>query len=219
MATQAYMTGRKKYNRPQAVLWSNNPGTLINGLYVPSGYEVGQDPGSETNSAVLDQFLILSDHNRNEIRVSPNRIEKRERMINGHMRSYHIADKMSFDISWTMLPSRAFNARPDFNSSTGKSNSTGVSGRPTGADEQYTVDGGAGASELVEWYENHKGSFWMFLAYDKYNNFGKDDAAYGHLHQYNEIVEVYFSKFDYTIVKRGVNNHDLWTVSATLEEV
>ena len=69
MATPAYMTGRRKYSRPQAVLWSNNPGTLVNGLYVPNGYEVGQDPGLETDSSVLDQFLILSDHNRGEIKV------------------------------------------------------------------------------------------------------------------------------------------------------
>jgi hypothetical protein len=219
MATSSYMTGRRSYARPQAALWSNNPGTLVGGLYIPTGLEVGQDPGLETNSSVLDQFLILSDHNRGEIKVTPNRIEKRERMINGHMRSYHIADKLNFDISWNMLPSRSFRTRPDFNPTTGKSTSTGVSGRPTGADEQYTVDGGAGAGELLEWYENHKGSFWMFLAYDKYNNFGNDDAAYGHLAQYNQIVEVYISKFDYSVVSRGASNHDLWNVSVSLEEV
>ena len=241
MATAAYMTGRKKYVRPQAVLFSNNPGTLVNGLYVPNGLEIGQDPGAVTDPSVIDEFLILSDHNRSEIKVTPNRIEKRERMINGHMRSYHIADKMNFDFSWDMLPSRSFGLRPDFNTSTGKSESTGVFGRPTGADEQYTVDGGAGGGELLDWYENHTGSFWMFLAYDKYNNFGNDNAAYGHLNQYNEIVEVYFSKFDYSIVKRGQpfvsgyeedengnidytrpirsSGHDFWNVSLSLEEV
>ena len=219
MSTPAYMNGRRKYTRPQAALWSNNPGTLVNGLYIPTGLEIGQDPGSETSSSVLDQFLILSDHNRGEIKVTPNRIEKRERMINGHMRSYHIADKLNFDISWNNLPSRSFKTRPDFNPTTGKSVATGVSGRPTGVDEQYTVDGGAGAGELLDWYENHKGSFWMFLAYDKYNNFGNDDAAYGHMHQYNEIVEVYFSKFDYSVVSRGASTHDLWNVSVSLEQV
>ena len=176
MATTSYMAGRKKYNRPQAILWSNNPGTLVNGLYIPTGLEVGQDPGTQTSSSVLDQFLILSDHNRGEIKITPNRIEKRERMINGHMRSYHIADKMNFDISWNLLPSRAFTARPDFNATTGKSESTGVSGLPSKVDEQYTVDGGAGGGDILEWYENHQGPFWMFLAYDKYNNFGNQVA-------------------------------------------
>jgi hypothetical protein len=41
MATAAYMTGRKRYQRPEAILWSNNSGTLTSGLYVPNGYEVG----------------------------------------------------------------------------------------------------------------------------------------------------------------------------------
>jgi len=241
MATSAYMNGRRKYGRPQAVLFSNNPGTLVNGLYVPNGLEIGQDPGSVVDPSVIDEFLILSDHNRSEIKVTPNRIEKRERMINGHMRSYHIADKMNFDFSWDELPSRAFGLRPDFNTTTGKSTLIGASGTPSAPPQQYTVDGGAGGGELLDWYENHTGSFWMFLAYDKYNNFGNDNAAYGHLNQYNEIVEVYISKFDYTISKRGQafvsgyetlpggdidhskpirsGGHDLWNVSLSLEEV
>ena len=59
----------------------------------------------------------------------------------------------------------------------------------------------------------------MFLAYDKYTNFGSDDSAYGHLAQYNQIVEVFFSKFDYSVQKRGNSNMDLWNVSVSLEEV
>jgi hypothetical protein len=221
MASSAYMLGRKKYSRPQAILWSNNPGTLSNGLYIPTGHEIGQNPTGENNALMLDQFLILSDHNRSEIKMSPQRIEKRERMINGHMRSYHIADKMNFDWQWSALPSRAFSANPNFNGTTGKSLMTGKSGLPSAIDSQYTVDGGAGAAELLDWYENHKGSFWMFLAYDKYTNFPADDnsSEYGHLNQYNEIVEVYFSKFDYSVSARGQNTFDLWNVSVTLEEV
>ena len=41
MATSAYLTGRKRYSRPQSILWANNAGTLSNGLYVPNGIEVG----------------------------------------------------------------------------------------------------------------------------------------------------------------------------------
>ena len=59
----------------------------------------------------------------------------------------------------------------------------------------------------------------MYLAYDKYSNFGKDDAAYGHLSQYNQIMQVYFADFNYTVTKRGGSNHDLWNISVTLEEV
>jgi hypothetical protein len=139
-------------------------------------------------------------------------------MINGRMRSYHIADKLKIDMQWDMLPSRSYSSVPEFNATTGQSSMRGMSGKPTGADQEYTVDGGAGGAELLDWYESHNGPFWMFLAYDKYTNFGSDEAAYGHLAQYNQIIEVYFSKFDYSIQKRG-NSMDLWNVSVSLEEV
>ena len=44
MANNAYMTRRRKYlvggGRPQAMLWSDNVGTLDNGVYVPNGYAI-----------------------------------------------------------------------------------------------------------------------------------------------------------------------------------
>ena len=108
MSSSEYLVGRRKYQRPQGMLWADNPGTLVDGLYVPNGYEINGNTGSETNSETYNQFLILSDDGRAPINFTQNRIEKRERMINGKMRSYHIADKLSFDISWKDLPSRAF---------------------------------------------------------------------------------------------------------------
>jgi hypothetical protein len=59
----------------------------------------------------------------------------------------------------------------------------------------------------------------MYLAYDKYSNFGNDDEAFGHLSQYNQVVQVYFADFSYNVVKRGGSNFDLWNVSLSLEEV
>jgi hypothetical protein len=212
MATAAYITGRKRYQRPQAVLWSDNAGTLSNGLYVPNGYEVGADVPGGTDPNLIDQFLILSDHNRGEIDISTERLEQRQRTINGRMRSYHIADKLNFSWSWSLLPSRAFYQNAEFDPATGISpyqNNT----------QEFTSDGGAGGVEILDWYENHKGPFWMYLAYDKYSNFGDDDAAFGHLEQYNQIVQVYFADFNYSIVKRGGSNFDLWNISVTLEEV
>jgi len=205
MATSAYMTGRQKYSRPQAMLWSDNSGKLENGLYVPNGLEIGSNPGTETDPNNLDQFLILSDHNRSAIDFNTTRIEKRERMINGRMRSYHVADKLSISFSYQNLPSRGFWLNPDFDSQ-GKSDKL-----------NHTADGGAGGVELLDWYENHKGSFWCYLAYDKYSVFGKDDSAYGHLPQYNQLVEVFFSDFSYTVNRRG-NNFDFWDISIGLEE-
>ena len=212
MATAAYITGRKRYQRPQAVLWSDNPGTLSEGLYVPNGFEVGADVPAETDPDLIDQFLILSDHNRGEITINSERLEQRQRTINGRMRSYHIADKLKFDWSWSMLPSRAFYQNAEFNTTTGISPYQNIT-------QEFTADGGAGGVEILDWYQNHKGPFWMYLAYDKYSNFGDDNAAFGHLAQYNQIVQVYFADFNYSIIKRGGNNFDLWNISVTLEEV
>ena len=197
IATPTYISGRKRYARPQAMLWSNNSGTISEGIRLPSGYE-------------KEDFLVLSDHNRGEIGISQQRIENRQRMINGTMRSYHTADKISISCGWSRLPSRSYSRNVNFDSS----------GSPTlsGATE-YTVDGGAGGVELLDWYENHQGPFWVYLAYDKYSNFGKDSEAYAHLPQYNQLIQMYFTDFNYSVVKRGGNNFDFWNITVTLEEV
>jgi hypothetical protein len=213
MATTAYLSGRRRYQRPQAMLWSNNAGTLSNGLYVPTGYEVGTNAPDATDSEV-DQFLIISDHNRQPIEFKPTRIEKRERTINGRMRSYHIADKMTITTSWDNLPSRAYPYVADFEIGTGLSPYKGQS-----PSQEFTVDGGAGGAELLDWYENHKGSFWIFLSYDKYKNFEEDENQFNKLNRYSQIMEVYISDFSYSVQKRGGTNMDLWNVSVTLEEV
>jgi len=211
MATSGYITGRKRYQRPQGILWSNNAGTLSNSLYVPTGYEIGADIGAETNASLIDQFLVLSDHNRSEINFSPKRLEQRQRTINGRMRSYHVADKLDISWSWDNLPSRSHDESPEFNSS-------GVSALK-GTQSEYTADGGAGGVDILNWYETHTGPFWMFLAYDKYTNFESTEDPYAHLAQYNQVIQVYISDFKYSVVKRGATNHDLWNISVTLEEV
>jgi hypothetical protein len=208
MATSDYITGRKKYGRPQAILFSDNPGTLtldINNkpIWTPIGMEVN----SSGSSATTDSFLILSDHNRQGIDFKPTRIEKRERTINGRMRSYHIADKMTLSTSWSDLPSRAFDSNPEFD----------ANGNFTDGLNSYTVDGGAGGNELLDWYNSHTGSFYMFLAYDNKNVFGTDDNSYNRLNQYQQVLEVFFSDFSYNVKKRS-NKIDFWDVSLSVEE-
>lgn len=306
MASLAYMNGRRKYNRPQGMLLANNPGTIISvtdpetqvisNFYVPLGTEVGSQAYiNDLSDGVIDggnvllpdsnEFLILSDDNRKEINFKQDRIEKRERMINGRMRSYHIADKLTIDTGWDMLPSRSTSKPPLFSASgqildsylaiegynSGMLDATinyeavigadtiitkpqvtvlnadgklvnikskevtipgqrlGVEktievqdpdGRATSTNSQlYTTDGGAGGAELLDWYERYTGSFWLFLAYDKYPNFGKAENAYTNLQKYNQVVEVFFSDFSYSVVKRGGSNYDFWNVSFSLEEV
>jgi hypothetical protein len=201
MASQTYMQNRVKWARPQAMLWSNNPGTLVDGVYLPENAEFDSESGTE-------EFIILSDHNRTPISVKTLRIENRERMINGRMRSYHIADKLTVTVSWNNLPSRAYNKKPSYDSE----------GRPSPDSIPNTADGGAGGEELRSWYENNVGSFWVFLSYDSYRNFGTDDSAYTHLAQYSDVIEMYITDFNYSVASRGATNFDLWDVSVTLEE-
>ncbi len=217
MATNTYMSGRKKYSRPQAMLFADNPGTKVDGFYIPDGYEIGAYTGSEANTG---DFLILSDDNRSEIDFGTTRIEKRERMINGRMRSYHIADKLQISVSWDMLPSRAYDTISHFDIN-GNADMQATVSRPKPL--EFTSDGGAGGVELLNWYENHKGSFWVYLAYDKYTNFQDTDLSeadnrFNNINKYNEIVEVFFSDFNYSVVKRSGLNFDFWNVSLTLEE-
>ena len=202
MANNTYMSGRKKYKRPQAVLWADKPPIYdaVNGLWLPQGDETGLAANNN------DNFIILSDHGRKTMEFNTQRIEKRERMINGRMRSYHIADKVNLNISWNTLPSRGFSLDPSFDS-TGKST----------AGTMYTVDGGAGGAEILKWYETHTGSFWVMLAYDKHENFSTNE--YGRLAQYNEAIEMFFSDFTYSVEKRGGNNYDFWNITVKLEEV
>jgi len=217
MATNTYMSGRKKYSRPQAMLFADNPGTKVDGFYIPDGDEIGAYTGSEANSK---DFLILSDDNRSEIDFGNVRIEKRERMINGRMRSYHIADKLQIGVSWNMLPSRAYDTKADFDSN---GNADIVKTVTRENPLEFTTDGGAGGVELLDWYDNHKGSFWVYLAYDKYTNFEDTDSSeidnrFNNINKYNEIVEVFFSDFNYSVVKRSGLNFDFWNVSLALEE-
>jgi hypothetical protein len=202
-----YMQSRKKYNRPSGMLWSENSGTLINGLYIPYGLEVGADASNEPDADLVDQFLMLTDDNRSPLDFSDERIEKRERMINGRMRSYHTADKMKLSTSWSMIPSRSHADVPAFDPATGLS--------PV---KSYTTDGGAGGADMLEWYDGHKGSFWVFLAYDRKGIFKGTEAPYNHLQQYNQLVEMFISSFSYSVEKRGTK-FDYWNVSVTLEEV
>ena len=237
MATIDYMQGRKKYSRPQAMLWSDNPGTIVTDpetsetFYLPSGYEINSSVPDGTDISLQDQFLILSDDNRKPIGFSNERIERRERMINGRMRSYHIADKLSVSSGWTLLPSRSFSGVPGFDEN-GSSDLRDSGLRSPGEDEsfqilpnqtldiqQYTTDGGAGGMELLDWYESHQGSFWMFLSYDKYKNLGTGNSAFQQLNKYSQVVEVFFSNFSYSVEKRGGSTYDFWTIDFTLEEV
>jgi hypothetical protein len=197
MSSANYLSGRNKYGRPQALLFSNNAGIFDNGFYVPEGKE-------------FEDFLILSDHNRKPIQFQTERIETKVRTVNGRMRSYHIADKVNISTSWENLPSRSASSQLILDEESGQ---TFIGPN----DLLYTADNGAGGVDLLNWYENNKGSFWVFIAYDKFTNFSEN--SYSKLGQYNEIIEVFFGDFQYDVSKRGRLSHDFWDISLSLEEV
>lgn len=83
--------------------------------------------------------ITLSEHNRQPASISIERIEKTQRMSNGTLRKFYIADKKSLSISWSDIPSRS----------------------------TYTVDGFYGARDIKDFYEsaNGKGSFTVNIKY------------------------------------------------------
>jgi len=198
VASKNYMQGRMSYlkggTRPQAMLWSNNPGTLDDGYYVPQGSE-GTD------------FIIVSDHNRGEISFSNERIETRQRMVNGSMRSYWIADKLKVSTSWQRLPSRPFDGNVVFDS---------VGNVETPNYISYTVDGAAGGVDMLSWYESNPGSFYLFLSYDKYRINGVEN--YNRLQTYSQVIKVYFASFEYNVEKRSGGGFDFWNINVSMEE-
>lgn len=201
LATSQYMIGRRAWTRPQALLFSDNPGKLENGFYVPAGNE-------------WESFIILSDHNRAGISIDVTRIESRQRMINGSMRSYHTADKITVSTSWTRLPSRSFSVSdPAFGDGTSAPEGKLIRQKvfDTYDPLQYTADGGASGTDLLAWYEAFKGPFYVFLSYDK---FGQND-----MNRYTQILHMYFAEFNYEVEKRGQDLFDMWNISLSLEEV
>ena len=82
------------------------------------------DPTDTTQS-----WIKLSEHNRSEISMSVERIEQTQRMANGDLRKFFVADKKQFSFSWTMLPGSRI----------------------------YTVDNQWGSLDLIKFYESTEG--------------------------------------------------------------
>ncbi len=129
----------------------------------------------KTNQIMHWNSMKCSDHNRAPLDVSPEYIEKKSRMLSGRLRKYRIATKRTFSTSWTDLPTNV----------------------------AETVDGGASATMLKEFWESNTGSFNMTL---------RDGA--GNI----EVVTVMISDFSWNVKKRATQR-DLWDVNVTLEEV
>lgn len=137
-------------------------------------------------------YLYLTDDNRSELQVSLERIEYKKRMINGRMRSYHVADKRTFSVNWKDLPSN-------------KNELSEV--RFTGASA-----GWGSSQQMLNWHETHADSFYLTLVYDTLS------ASSTPLRFRVENYNVFFDSFSYVVTKRG-QKYDLWDISMTLVEV
>lgn len=204
-ANVTYLSGRKKYARPQAMVFANSIAIdSETGLYYPEGTE-------------YQDFLVLSDHNRSEIQMAPERVEVRKRMINGRMRSVWLADKLKISTSWKDLPSRVATAGVSIvDGKVVPNNFTDTDPEPdtTRKGDIYVVDSGAAAADLAQWHKDHPGSFWVLVSFDDPNEVG----GYDKIAQYTMALECFFDDFKYDISKRG-RRMDLWNVSLSLEEV
>jgi hypothetical protein len=78
----------------------------------------------------------ITDHNRSELGVAIERIENMQRMANGTMRKYIVADKRTFTVSWDMLPNQTVK----------------------------TVDGFWGGQAMLDFYNATPGAFTLELA-------------------------------------------------------
>lgn len=77
----------------------------------------------------------LSDHNRDAISVTMDRIENRKRMADGTMRTFVVATKRQWKTSWEDLP----------------------------RENNQTVDGYWGAASIIDFYEDTLGSFELVI--------------------------------------------------------
>jgi hypothetical protein len=73
----------------------------------------------------------VTDHNRTQLSIDVERIEKKQRLADGTMRKFIIADKRTFQTSWSMLPKLS----------------------------SQTVDGFWGGDDIETFYNTYVGSF------------------------------------------------------------
>ena len=180
--------GRTWY-RPTMVIFTNAaPTASVASVGV---WDIGSTAGTD--------YLFLTDDNRSELSVSTERIEYRKRMVNGRMRSYHVADKRSFSLNWTDLPSSASFISENQNSP--------------------TLAWGAG-KQILDWYENHSDSFYVMFVYDS-NNFVTETVGNSTKVPTRFKVETYNVFFDdltYNVKTRN-QYYDRWDLSLALVEV
>lgn len=128
---------------------------------------------SASNKDLL-AFRRVSEHNRSEFNERILKIEQNQRMANGFLRKYHVADKKQWDLSWTMLPSY----------------------------RNETVDGAWGAEDIKTFYESSDGkkSFRIKINTSLSPTVIEGANALATANTYTVV----FTSCDFTVVKRGL---------------
>lgn len=146
----------------------------------------GLAAGDKTNST---KFRRVTEHNRAPLSLNTERIESGQRMSNGTLRKYFVADKLNVNVSWEMIPSF----------------------------RNETVDGGWGAEDLKNFYESAagRGAFSIKLNPTVFSTdlVEQSDGALADDYTYT----VMFGSCDFTVVKRGLQ--PFWSVNISLEQV
>lgn len=129
---------------------------------------------TEGNKNLL-KFRRVTEHNRGEFAERTLRIEQSQRMSNGTLRKYVVADKKQWDVSWSMLPSY----------------------------RNETVDGGWSAEDLKTFYESEAGSGSFRIKINTSHSPLVIEDSSGTIDDINTYTVV-FTSCDFTLIKRGI---------------
>jgi hypothetical protein len=145
--------------------------------------------GLSNSTAAQVRFRRVTEHNRAPLSFNNIRIENSQRMANGTLRKYFIADKLSISVSWDMLPSF----------------------------RNETVDGGWGAEDLKNFYESAAGRmpFRIKINPTVFDPALVEQSDGTLADDYTYLVM--FTAADFTIEKRGLQTY--WSVNLSMEQV
>jgi hypothetical protein len=84
-------------------------------------------------------YVQVTDHNRGSLSTDIERIERKQRMVDGTLRRYTVAKKRTWSCSWEMLPSTNIGAG------------------------MHTADGGMAGEDIEAFHDTFDGAFQMQL--------------------------------------------------------
>ncbi len=147
---------------------------------MPVGFKISLPKGSileiQTSPST---WAKITEHNRNALEITTERIEDIKRMANGTLRKFYVADKRTISTSWEFVPSGT----------------------------KYLVDSADWSVEnLKQFYNSSAGRSSFVIKIRRHE--GSDT---------HETLTVIFTKFDYSIVKRGVDT--FYNLDIEMQEV